>query len=232
MSERSPAPGSHDCTGDAAAYALGALEPAEADAFRRHLSECVVCRDELAAFRVAVEALPLSAPQYEPPPGLRRRVLATVREDAKAAQAPARRRPRFSAAAFMPRPAFAAAAAVIAVAVGLIGGLEINSGGSGGVHTVAASVGDARLRVSDNRGELLVSHLPTPPRGKIYEVWLVHRGAKAPTPTTTLFSVTHAGTADVGLPGTLAGVSEVLVTPEPAGGSLSPTHAPVIAAQV
>ena len=31
---------------------------------------------------------------------------------------------------------------------------------------------------------------------------------------------------------TLSGVSQVLVTPEPAGGSKVPTHAPVIAAQL
>ena len=38
--------GQHDCGADAAAYVLGALEPAEAEAFTRHLATCVVCRDE------------------------------------------------------------------------------------------------------------------------------------------------------------------------------------------
>ena len=32
-----------DCGADAAAYVLGALEPAEAEAFRRHMTSCVVC---------------------------------------------------------------------------------------------------------------------------------------------------------------------------------------------
>jgi hypothetical protein len=34
------------------------------------------------------------------------------------------------------------------------------------------------------------------------------------------------------VPGDLKGVSEVLVTPEPLGGSSVPTHAPVIIAQI
>ena len=40
-----------DCGGDVAAYALGALAPAEADAFRAHVQSCIVCRDELEAFQ-------------------------------------------------------------------------------------------------------------------------------------------------------------------------------------
>jgi hypothetical protein len=45
-----------------------------------------------------------------------------------------------------------------------------------------------------------------------------------------LFSVTRSGDSDVEVPGSLRGVSAVLVTPEPAGGSKAPTHAPVITA--
>ena len=55
----------HDCGGDAAAYALGALDRQEADAFRAHLESCVVCRDELAAFRPVVDQLPMTAPGTE-----------------------------------------------------------------------------------------------------------------------------------------------------------------------
>ena len=43
-----------------------------------------------------------------------------------------------------------------------------------------------------------------------------------------LFSPTSAGNAVVEVPGNLKGVSSVLVTPEPMGGSPHPTHAPVI----
>jgi hypothetical protein len=91
--------------------------------------------------------------------------------------------------------------------------------------------GSAQVRVTNGRAELIVEHFAPPPLGRIYEVWL-KRGAAAPTPTPTLFSVTRAGHADVGVAGRLKGVTEVLVTPEPLGGSLVPTHAPVIVARL
>jgi hypothetical protein len=87
------------------------------------------------------------------------------------------------------------------------------------------------VRVTNGRAELIVERLPPPPAGHVYEVWLQH-GSAAPTPTPTLFSVTRAGAADVGVAGSLRDVSHVLVTPEPAGGSLVPTHAPVIVARL
>ena len=67
--------GTHDCGGDAAAYVLGALEPGEAEAFRAHMHECAVCRDEVEALGGVVQALPMAAPQYLAPRGLRRRVM-------------------------------------------------------------------------------------------------------------------------------------------------------------
>ena len=47
-----------------------------------------------------------------------------------------------------------------------------------------------------------------------------------------LFSVTHSGAGSVGVPGSLSGVSKVLVTDEPLGGSLKPTRTPIIVASV
>ena len=52
----------------------------------------------------------------------------------------------------------------------------------------------------------------------------------APSPPRALFSVSSSGAADVGVPGDLDGVTQVLVSQEPAGGSLAPTTAPVIVA--
>ncbi|MGH2892675.1 MAG: zf-HC2 domain-containing protein, partial [Solirubrobacteraceae bacterium] len=48
--DRDSTPQSRECGDDVAAYALGALAAAEADAFLRHLDACAVCRDELASF--------------------------------------------------------------------------------------------------------------------------------------------------------------------------------------
>jgi hypothetical protein len=67
--------------------------------------------------------------------------------------------------------------------------------------------------------------------GRIYEVWL-KRGSQPPEPTDALFSVTDNGAGTVGVPGDLRGVSQVMVTDEPSGGSTKPTRSPVIVVSV
>jgi anti-sigma-K factor RskA len=217
-----------DCGGDPAAYVLGALEPEEAEAFRAHMDTCVVCRDEVQAFRGTADALAIAVPQYEVPKALRRRVMRAVRDEPREQPRP-RRVPVLGSLSL--RPALAGATAIVLAAV--VVGLALSLSG-GGTRTFQASVvglpGSAQVRVANGRAELIVSRMPAPPAGRIYEVWL-KRGAAAPTPTPTLFSVTRAGGAEVGVAGELKGVTEVLVTPEPAGGSLAPTHSPVIVAR-
>jgi hypothetical protein len=204
--------------GDGAAYVLGALEPDEAEAYRRHLDRCDTCRAEVAGMERVADALLVAVPQYRPPVGLRRRVLRAVRAGSRRKQ-PARRRAPALAGAL----AFALVALVIALA----------SHGSTDVKVLHARVLDstatADVRLTNGHAELIVRHLPAPPAGRIYEVWLERPGAR-PTPTTALFSVTGAGAADVGVPGSLRGVRDILVTDEPAGGSTVPTSRPLIVA--
>jgi anti-sigma factor RsiW len=71
MSEESTQPETRPCGADVAAYALGALDAGEVEAFRRHLDSCVVCRDELAAFQHVVDVLPLSATEVSRSPDRR-----------------------------------------------------------------------------------------------------------------------------------------------------------------
>jgi hypothetical protein len=78
MTGAHPPPNVGDCGGDVAAYALGALEPAEADAFRTHMEACIVCPDELVAFQQIVDVLPMTAAQHPAPERLLRRVLDTI----------------------------------------------------------------------------------------------------------------------------------------------------------
>ena len=224
-------PSTHDCGGDAAAYALGALDPAEAEAFRAHLETCIVCRDELGAFQQVVGVLPMSAPQHRVPRSLQRSVMRAVHQQPRLAPQAARPRSRpWLSWSFAPRPAVALGLLLVVIVAGL-GGLELASTGGPGTRVIQASVGSAELRLTGNRGELIVHHLPAPAPGRIYEVWL-QRGRRTPSPTSALFSVTAAGTGDVDVPGSLRGVNRVLVTQEPAGGSRVPSRAPVIVAPV
>ena len=66
----------------AALYALGALNQHEARAFEEHISEgCEVCEAELRPFESVAAILGLAAPEIEPPPGAREKLLARLAED-------------------------------------------------------------------------------------------------------------------------------------------------------
>jgi anti-sigma-K factor RskA len=226
---------SSDCGRDSAAYVLGALAPAEASAFRRHLSSCAVCRDEVATLQAVADALPMTAPQLPAPRGLKRRVMSGVRDDVRAVSRAGARRSFF--APLTVRPALAAAVATVAIAAVATAALELAPGGPSSTRVIHASVSararsaSAVLRLSSGHAELSVARMPSPRAGRIYEVWLKRPGAP-PQPTTALFDVTSTGAGTVGIPGDLRGVSEVLVTSEPLGGSVAPSEAPVITAEL
>jgi len=78
-------------------YALGALEGEEREALDRHFSECAACARKLAEARTRVAMFILAAPSVEPSPEVKRRLLAQIRSDELAADAPPSRAaaPRF-----------------------------------------------------------------------------------------------------------------------------------------
>jgi anti-sigma factor RsiW len=231
-------PGSRECGANVAAYALGALDHAEAQAFQRHLDTCTICQEELVSFQQVVDVLPLTAPQHRAPRALRRHVLDAVAADASAAQTgastPSRSRRGLGSWFAFSRPAMGLAT-VLAAAVLAVGVIALTSSGSRPTRVYGAQVtgspGTAEVRVAGGHAELIVHRLSPPPAGRIYEVWLGRPG-RAPQPTTALFSVTAKGDGDVDVPGSLRGVNLVMVTPEPLGGSKVPTHAPVISARL
>lgn len=223
----------HRCGDDVAAYALGALDPAEVRRFEAHLVTCAVCRDELATFQDVVHALPLSAPRHRAPAGLRRNVMRAVQADARASTSPGAAVWRRGVPAWLtPRPALALGLAVI-VAVAVIIGVTAGSSSptTRVIHAQVAGHGSAELRLTGGHAELILSHFPAPSPGRIYEVWLQRPGGPA-SPTRALFSVNSAGQGDVDVPGSMRGIAHVMVTSEPAGGSLHPTRAPVINASL
>lgn len=238
MSSDDPRELAGGCGQDVAAYVLGALGEDEAQAFAEHLRGCARCREEAAELQPVVDALPSAVPQRRAPAELRGRVLATVQSEAELRNAgargaaPHRKESRRGAGGRRPwrlaTAGLALAALVAAVAVAL-------SGGSGRqIQVVRAQVSapgaQVSLHIERDRGRLTIAGMPQSPPGRVYEVWVERDGVAHPTDA--LFTVSSAGRAAVGIPGSLAGASRVMVTAEPKGGSSRPTSAPVIVARV
>ncbi|HXB15809.1 MAG TPA: anti-sigma factor [Solirubrobacteraceae bacterium] len=236
MSTRGGEPRS-GCGEDAAPYVLGALSEQEAQSFGEHLRGCASCREEVAELQAVANALPAAVPQRTAPPDLRARVLHTVRGEAElraAGEARARperqRRGGFGSARRSWELALGGlAAAALVVLVTLV----LASGSGTSTRVIQAQTGGrtlASLRLSAGHGQLVIAGMPASPPGHVYEVWVQRAGVARPTDA--LFTVTSAGRASVGVPGSLTGASAVMVTAEPDGGSSHPTSAPVLVARL
>ncbi len=236
------------------AYLLGALETDERERFEAHLAACPACSRDVAHLRVAADALPVSVPQIPAPPALKGRIMTVVNSEAELLAAAGQRadEPASVAAGEQPaagraarrsrrpggrflgswpmRPGVALACALALLAGGVAGVLL---GGGDGTRTVLPSMqppgADVRLEIRDDGSTLVAEHMPAPPSGRIYQVWLKRPG-KDPEPTSVLWSTRGDGSAEVAVPGSLEGIEAVLVTDEPPGGSQAPTRPPVIAA--
>jgi hypothetical protein len=97
---------------DLEAYALDALEPAEALRVAAHVDDCDDCRELLAGYRDAVEYLAFTAPLYHASPRLKERILGGIGAS----------RPALAAQAVLRRPWLLSAAAVVLIGLA-IGGL-------------------------------------------------------------------------------------------------------------
>jgi Anti-sigma-K factor rskA/Putative zinc-finger len=159
--------GCRDRGDDVGAYVLGALEPAEMEAMRRHLETCARCAAEERALAGLPDLLNRVQADVEPPPlspRLEDEVLDRfVRERAEETTPPAGRR-RFAL------PAIAAAALVLALAVflwpadekGAYARTEMRGHGAWAAASVDAVDSGTRVRIEAN--DL--------PRGA-YELWCV-----------------------------------------------------------
>ncbi len=190
----------------------------------------------MAELQLVADVLPASVPPMVAPDGMRERVLATVRSEAELLQAtgsqadlPQRRPGRWRSRRVSLVGAGLAIAATVAAAVAIAINASPTAHERVTTAQVAANISGAHasLRQTGSRAELVVSNMPQPPPGQIYEVWL-GRASASPQPTDALFGVTNAGSGSVNVPGNLHGVKEVMVTHEPLGGSSHPTSAPVL----
>ncbi len=225
---------------DAAGWVLGALSPEEAERFAAHLETCEACRAEVAKLTEACERLTDAAAPLPPPPELRDRVMASVQAEAslfKAARTdpappePVRRtgRPQLRARTL------AAALATVITAIVLLVAHDVSPQAE--PRTVAGKVtpeGGARahavVQIRAHVATLIVTRLAAPPRGRVYQAWVIRRGSPA-TPTGALFSVPRSGDTRILLP-PLHDVTEVIVTAEPPRGSPTPTLPPIVLVQL
>ncbi len=191
-----------DATGElghpeAAAWALGALDPEEAERFKAHLQSCGGCRIAVADFEPVARALAHPPPAVEPPPDLQARTLASVQYavmSAKRAQenpapapapAPAKMHrwwhwhwnfPVFSVAAALG----AAAAAIMFVLVQVVQTAPAQAQTIIPLHAASGSAASGQATAVHADGgwsiRLTVNHLPPLGPGQFYQCWYAGPG--------------------------------------------------------
>jgi anti-sigma factor RsiW len=231
---------------DVGAYLLGALEPAEQSAFEGHLASCPECRAEVERLRAAADALPRSVEPFAPPASLKRSLMEAVREDSASRRAPARRplleRLGLDRLLTGMRPELAWVSAAFVLAVGIALGVavsQLSGRNDNGQRVVAAVVDHTRVHNAsatltlpkDHSGpaQLVVTGMPAPKPGQVYEIWLKRGDQAQPA---TLFNVDSQGNGVGAIPDDLSNVSAILVTREHTGGAKTPSEVPIISARI
>jgi anti-sigma-K factor RskA len=231
-------------------YALDALDDDERDRCELHLRGCSACEAEVRGFAATATALAMAA-AVEPPPGLKERVMTATTitrqlppevndlETARRRQ-PARRLPMTSRLGLAVGGVGLAAAAVASV-VAVNAHDQLNS-----VQAHAAAVtevlsapdariasastgagGTATLVSSAARREMVFtsSGLRPLPSSRVYQLWFLGPGAPR---SAGLVPASSGGSTTPVLASGLAPGDKVGVTVEPAGGTNTPTTAPIV----
>jgi hypothetical protein len=229
---------------NAAAWVLGALDEADVPAYAAHIEDCPHCREEITKLMMVSDALPLAAEQIPPPPELRDRIMSVVSSEAQLLRAAGPQADRPAPAEKVRESRWSgwlsgwrggvALGAVLAVGF-VVGSVVTAKDQSQHLLVTTASVstpdGRARMIVEGSRAKLQLADFPDPPKGKVYEIWIMRKNGLTPTPTNTLFMVRDDGQAEVTVPFPVHPGDKVLVTAEQDGGSDTPTSSPVLAAQ-
>lgn len=154
-----------------AAFALDALDEADARAVREHLAECEG-HGEVRELQYAAAGLALAGDEQAPPPGLRARVLDSANAAAEEPQGRARRG--------IMRPRWLAAAAVVAIviAAGSVAALVTNTGGDDGSYVHEFDAADSMtVRVEATLGEsgaaVIFDGMRPLDEGEEYRLWAI-----------------------------------------------------------
>ncbi|HEX6781916.1 MAG TPA: anti-sigma factor [Solirubrobacterales bacterium] len=209
---------------DLAAYMLGALDRDEAAEFERHLEGCERCREEMGWLEPAVQTLPEAVERQEPPRQLREALMAEVRADVREASS----RPAAShRRRWLLKPVVGFA--VVALLVAGVVGYEVGKDGSGGggASTLERQLGDLSVKMvqEGDSGTLQLSGVHQLPPDRVLEAWVERDGEVEAVPA--LFVPNRNGQAETRI-ADMNGVTTVMVTEEPQGGSDRPTGEPIM----
>ncbi|HWA52710.1 MAG TPA: anti-sigma factor, partial [Solirubrobacterales bacterium] len=178
--------------------------------------------------RPAVQLLPESVERVEPAPRLRQNLMEQVRAEAEGASASPIRERRWSLGGWGLRPLAGLAAVVLVVAAVAAYAIGTSDSGGGGETTTVSSghaPGVTAELVSEGQsGTLHLAHLHQLPSDEVLQAW-VERDGKVES-AKTLFVPNQDGTASATIDD-MTGVTTVMVTAEPRGGSVQPTSAPI-----
>jgi anti-sigma factor RsiW len=179
----------HDLT---AAYALDALDEADAREYEAHLRDCARCRDELRDLSEAASALAYATPAPSPPPALRERILTDVRRDGSNV-IPLRARRTFFATAGLAAVAACAAIGIGFWAFSLQDSLDEERDANRAQETAIELISDpasTRTPLSggngtlvvgrDRSGVLILSGVGAAPENRDYEAWVAEAAEPEP----------------------------------------------------
>ncbi|MEU3251474.1 anti-sigma factor [Streptomyces sp. NPDC006997] len=234
----------HTLTG---AYALHALPDDERALFEQHLTACAACRDEVAEFTATAARL-AAAVAVSPASTSRSQVLHRIRTVRQATPVPRLRTPSTTLRRRLPRLALAACLAAATAFGGIAvwqhdraedattrarearGQLDdfLAVMGAPDAETHSTRLPDGSrttVVVSASRDQaVLLTDLPAPPPGKVYQAWYQVDGDMRPAGLAA--TAPDTGQAVI-LKGSPNAASAVGLTVEPAGGSTHPTSEPV-----
>ena len=220
------------------AYALDALLPKDAQEMEAHLSSCAK-HDDVSELRAVTQSLILAAPDVEPPPALKTRLMEAIHRDAQRFAEPARGEGvgRWLKRQFSQRPVFAigATASLAAIAALALFLLLPNDGGQTGVvvanFTSTSEATGKIIYVPEEQALTITTEgLPGLSASETYQIWSIRNG----TPMSVGFlEAAGDGVALAELPNIhLLTADTVAITVEPAGGSPAPTTTPVLSVKL
>lgn len=200
-----------------------------------HLASCER-HPELADLLGVSTSLSLSAPEMEPPPALKSRIMSEVRgRVGSAGERPAVERDRLSGIlGFLRGPTFAyGLSAVLAVLVVVLSvWIAVLQSGDPDTYVLSGQSGaSGRLLVSsDSVAVITASGLEPLPSGHTYQVWILD--ADGHPVHVGFLGLTAEGEAVGTLVENVSGANAVAVTVEPVGGSEQPTTDPILSGEL